>query len=391
MLVNFFLGLKEENIPLSLRELFDLLEALKRNIVFCSLDNFYYISRLCLVKDEKHFDKFDRAFSRYFQDLESFDDILSTMIPEQWLRKEFIKTLTKEEKEKINSLGGLEKLFEEFLQRMQEQKERHQGGSKWIGTGGTSAFGAYGFNPEGMRIGQDGKRNNRAVKVWDKRKFRDLDDNVEIGTRNIKLALRRLRKFARLGAADELDIDDTIFSTAKNAGFLALKMVPERHNAVKVLIFFEVGGSMDPHVKVCEELFSATRSEFKYMEYFYFHNFVYEFVWKKSERRRLESLSTFDILHKYGKDYKVIFVGDASMARYEITHVGGSVEHYNEESGAQWMQRFKDIYKNLIWINPTPQAYWDGTYSIGLVRELLDNKMYPLTVKGIETAVSQLS
>ena len=391
MLINFFMTLKNERIPVSFTELFALLECLKKNIIFGNVDEFYHLSRLCLVKDEKHFDKFDRAFSRYFENVEALDELSSHEIPNEWLRKQLESMLTDEEKAKIEALGGLEKLMEEFKKRMKEQRKRHQGGNKWIGTGGTSPYGAYGYNPEGIRIGQDEGRNGRAVKVWDRRNYRDLDDSVELGTRNLKLALRRLRKFARTGSAEELDMDDTISSTAKNAGFLDIKMIPERHNAVKVLLFFDVGGSMDPHVKTCEELFSAARSEFKHLKYYYFHNFLYESVWTKSHRRHAETTSVFDVMNKYSKDYKVIFVGDATMAPYEITHVGGSIEHYNEESGAVWMKRINDSFDNIVWINPTPKDYWEHSYSIEIVKELMEDRMFPLTVKGLENAMGFLA
>ena len=383
--------LKNERIPVSFTELFALLECLKKNIIFGNVDEFYHLSRLCLVKDEKHFDKFDRAFSKYFENVEALDELSSHEIPNEWLRKQLESMLTDEEKTKIEALGGLEKLMEEFKKRMKEQKKRHQGGNKWIGTGGTSPYGAYGYNPEGIRIGQDEGRNGRAVKVWDRRNYRDLDDSVELGTRNLKLALRRLRKFARTGSAEELDMDDTISSTAKNAGFLDIKMIPERHNAVKVLLFFDVGGSMDPHVKTCEELFSAARSEFKHLKYYYFHNFLYESVWTKSHRRHAETTSVFDVMNKYSKDYKVIFVGDATMAPYEITHVGGSIEHYNEESGAVWMKRINGSFDNIVWINPTPKDYWEHSYSIEIVKELMEDRMFPLTVKGLENAMGFLA
>ena len=391
MLINFFMTLKNERIPVSFTELFALLECLKKNIIFGNVDEFYHLSRLCLVKDEKHFDKFDRAFSKYFENVEALDELSSHEIPNEWLRKQLESMLTDEEKAKIEALGGLEKLMEEFKKRMKEQKKRHQGGNKWIGTGGTSPYGAYGYNPEGIRIGQDEGRNGRAVKVWDRRNYRDLDDSVELGTRNLKLALRRLRKFARTGSAEELDMDDTISSTAKNAGFLDIKMIPERHNAVKVLLFFDVGGSMDPHVKTCEELFSAARSEFKHLKYYYFHNFLYESVWTKSHRRHAETTSVFDVMNKYSKDYKVIFVGDATMAPYEITHVGGSIEHYNEESGAVWMKRINDSFDNIVWINPTPKDDWEHSYSIEIVKELMEDRMFPLTVKGLENAMGFLA
>ena len=316
MLINFFYGLKNAGIPVSIKELLMLLEALSKNLAFADIDEFYYLSRAALVKDEKYYDRFDRAFGAYFKDLQSLDDILEALIPEDWLRADFIKQLSDEDKAKVQSLGSLEKLIEEFKKRLEEQQDRHKGGNKWIGTGGTSPFGHSGYNPEGIRIGGE-SRNKSAVKVWDRRDFKNLDDSVELGTRNIKIALRRLRKFARTGAADELDLPDTIRSTAKNAGYLDLKMVPERHNAVKVLLFFDVGGSMDPYVKLCEELFSATRTEFKHMEYFYFHNFIYESVWQNNIRRHQEVTSTFDILHKYSADYRVIFIGNAAMSPYE--------------------------------------------------------------------------
>jgi len=391
MLINFFMTLKEERLPVSFTELFSLLECLKQNVIFANVEEFYYLSRMCFVKDEKNFDKFDIAFGKYFENVDAINDLAMYEIPDDWLRKQMESILSDEEKAKIEALGGLDKLMEEFRKRMEEQQKRHEGGNKWIGTGGTSPFGAYGYNPEGIRIGQQGGRNGSAVKVWDKRNYRDLDDSVEIGTRNIKMALRRLRKFARTGAEDELDIADTISSTAKNAGFLDIKMVPERHNSVKVLLFFDVGGSMDPHVKLCEELFSAARTEFKHLKYFYFHNFIYESVWSKSVRRHAETTSTFDILHKYSKDYKVIFVGDATMAPYEVTHVGGSIEHYNDESGAVWIKRLTDAFDNVVWINPTPKNFWEHSYSIEVVRELVENRMFPLSVKGLEEAMTLLT
>ena len=390
MLIKFFMTLKEERLPVSFTELFTLLECLKKNIIFGNVDDFYHLSRLCLIKDEKNFDKFDRAFAKYFENVEILDELSSHEIPNEWLRKQLESMLTDEEKAKIEALGGLDKLMEEFKKRMEEQKKRHQGGNKWVGTGGTSPFGAYGYNPEGIRIGQQEGRSGRAVKVWDRRNYRDLDDSVELGTRNLKLALRRLRKFARTGTAEELDLDDTISSTAKNAGLLDIKMIPERHNAVKVLLFFDVGGSMDPHVKTCEELFSAARSEFKHLKYFYFHNFLYESVWTKSHRRHAETTPIFEVMNKYSKDYKVIFVGDATMAPYEITHTGGSIEHYNEEAGAIWMRRMSESFDNMVWINPTPKDYWEHSYSIEIVKELLEDKMFPLAVKGLEGAMGSL-
>ena len=391
MLINFFMTLRQERLPVSFTELFALLECLKQNIPFGDVDEFYHVARLCLVKDEKHFDKFDRAFSKYFEQLDLIDDLSLYQIPEQWLKKQFENSLSDEEKAQIEAMGGLEKLLEAFRKRMEEQEKRHQGGNKWIGTGGTSPFGAYGYNPEGIRIGQDEGRNNRAVKVWDRRNYRDLDDSVEIGTRNIKMALRRLRKFARTGADEELDMDDTISSTARNAGILDIKMVPERRNAVKVLLFFDVGGSMDPHVRRCEELFSAAKMEFKHLKYFYFHNFLYDSVWTKSQRRHGETTSTFELINTYTKDYKVIFVGDATMAPYEITHAGGSIEHYNEEAGAVWLQRITEAFEHFVWLNPTPKEYWQHSYSIEIVKELVEDRMFPLSVKGLEEAMALLT
>jgi len=390
MLVNFFHGLRDAGVPVTTRELLDLLSGIRQHVVFASIDDFYYFSRTCLVKDEKYFDRFDRAFGAHFKDLEGLDDVIEAIIPDDWLRAEFIKQLSEEDRSKIESLGGLEKLIEEFKKRLEEQKKRHQGGNKWIGTGGTSPFGQQGYHPEGIRVGPNGG-NRKAVKVWDKREFRNLDDSVELGTRNIKVAMRRLRKFARTGAADELDLDDTIRSTARNAGLLDIKMVPERHNAVKVLLFFDVGGSMDPHVRVCEELFSAARSEFKHMEYFYFHNFIYESVWRNNVRRQNERVSLLDVMHKYSHDYKVIFVGDAAMSPYEIAQPGGSVEHWNEESGEVWMRRLKQTYEKVAWINPVPRDEWEYTQSTAMTHKLLEGHMYPLTLQGLEQAMAFLS
>ena len=390
MLVNFFHGLRDSGVPVTTRELLDLMSGLKKNIAFGNLDEFYFFSRTCLVKDEKYFDRFDKAFSNHFNELDSLDGVIEALIPDDWLRSEFLKQLSEEDKAKIESLGGLDKLIEEFKKRLEEQKERHQGGSKWIGTGGTSPFGQEGYHPEGIRVGPNGK-NKRAVKVWDRRDFRDLDDNILIGIRNIKLALRRLRKFARTGATDELDLADTISSTAKNAGLLDIKMVPERKNAVKVLLFFDIGGSMDPHVKVCEELFSAARNEFKYMELFYFHNFIYESVWKNNIRRHNERHKILDVLHKYSHDYKVIFVGDASMSPYEILQPGGSVEHWNDESGEIWMNRLLTTYDKVVWLNPVPEQEWDYTQSIGITYQIMNRHMYPLTLNGLEDAMKHLA
>ena len=390
MLVNFFHVLKDTGVPVTPRELLDLLEAMEQRLAVGDMDDFYSLSRAILVKDEKYYDRFDRAFGLHFQDLEALDDVIEAMIPDDWLRSEFMKQLSEEDKAKIESLGGLEELIEQFKERLEEQKKRHSGGNKWIGTEGTSPFGNDGYHPEGVRVGGESK-NKRAVKVWDRRDFKNLDDGVELGTRNIKIAMRRLRKFARTGATEELDLDDTIKSTARNAGLLDIKMVPERHNAVKVLLFLDVGGSMDPHVKVCEELFSAARTEFKHLEYFYFHNFLYESVWKNNIRRFNERTATLDLMHKYAHDYKVVFVGDASMSPYEIMQPGGSVEHWNEESGELWMHRLRETYEKCIWINPVPEDEWEYTQSIAITRQLMDGKMYPLTLRGLEDGMSFLS
>jgi uncharacterized protein with von Willebrand factor type A (vWA) domain len=390
MLVQFFLSLRNAGVPVTIRELLDLLAGLQARLAFVDVDEFYQLGRLCMVKDEKYYDRFDKAFGRYFIDLSSLDDIIEAMIPDDWLRKEFLKQLSEEEKAKIESLGGLDKLIEEFKKRLEEQKGRHAGGNKWIGTGGTSPYGHSGYNPEGIRIGGE-SQNKKAIKVWERRDFKNLDDNVELGTRNIKVALRRLRKFARTGAADELDINDTISSTAKNGGMLDLKMVPERHNAVKVLLFFDVGGSMDPHIKVCEELFSAARSEFKHMEYYYFHNYIYESVWDNNMRRHAERIQMLDILHKYSSDYKVIFVGDASMSPYEIVQPGGSVEHWNEEAGEAWMRRLRETYDKVAWLNPVPPSDWSWTQSIKMVEQQLEGHMYPMTLGGLEQAMTYLA
>lgn len=391
MLIRFFNTLRQERIPVSLGELFTLLECLREQLVFADMDRFYLLARLCLVKDEKYYDRFDRAFSRYFSELEVLDDLLRDVIPDDWLRAQLESSLTPEERAMVEAMGGLDQLLEEFAKRLAEQKERHEGGNRWIGTGGTSPFGAYGYNPQGIRIGQQEGREGRAVKVWDRREYRDLDDSVEIGTRNMKMALRRLRRFARTGAQQELDIDDTISATARQGGLLDIKMVPERHNAVKVLLFFDVGGSMDPYIRTCEELFSAARSEFKHLEYFYFHNFIYEAVWKKSRRRHAETTPLYEVMNKYGSDYKVIFVGDATMAPYEITQAGGSIEHYNDEAGAVWMQRLVNHYEHLVWINPVPEKHWDHGYSIGLVRQLVEDRMFSMTVEGLEQAMRMLT
>jgi uncharacterized protein with von Willebrand factor type A (vWA) domain len=390
MLVNFFQGLKDGGVPVTPRELLDLLAAMNRQLVFGSIDDFYNLSRAVLVKDEKYYDRFDRAFGLHFRDLEGVDDVIEALIPDDWLRSEFAKQLSEEDKAKIESLGGLEKLIDEFKKRLEEQEKRHEGGNKWVGTGGTSPFGNDGYHPEGIRVSGQGK-NKKAVKVWDRRDFKNLDDSVEIGTRNIKIALRRLRKFARTGAADELDLDDTISSTARNAGLLDIKMVPERHNAVKVLLFLDVGGSMDPHVKVCEELFSAARTEFKHLQHFYFHNFLYDNVWENNIRRHNQRTSLLDVMHKYGHDYKVVIVGDASMSPYEIIQPGGSVEHWNEEPGAVWLERLRNTYEKCVWLNPVPEDEWQYTQSIAITNQLMEEKMYPLTLGGLEDAMGFLA
>jgi uncharacterized protein len=390
MFSNLFTELKQAGVPVSLREYLDLLEATDAGIAGYSVEDFYFLARTALVKDERHLDRFDRVFGHVFKGLETPDDE-AVEIPEEWLRKMTELNLTDEEKAAIEAMGGWEKLMETLKQRLEEQKKRHQGGSKWIGTGGTSPFGAYGYNPEGVRIGQDGNRNFSAVKVWDKREFKDLDGATEIGTRNIKVALRRLRRFAREGAATELDIDDTIASTAKNAGWLDLKIVPERHNAVKVLLLLDIGGSMDWHVKACEELFSAARSEFKHLETYYFHNCPYEGLWRENGRRHRERTPTFEMLHTYPSDYKLVFVGDASMSPYEIAMPGGSVEHYNEESGEVWLRRILAVYSRAVWLNPVPQERWRYTGSIGMVREIMEGRMFPLTLEGLDSAMRELS
>ena len=389
MMTHFFYSLREAGVPVSLTEYLSLLQALEARVAAYSADDFYYLARTALVKDEKHFDRFDRVFAQHFKGIEQALQALGAEVPEDWLRKTMERMFTEEEKEKIKALGDWEKLMKTLEERLKEQQKRHQGGDKWIGTGGTSPFGHGGFNPEGIRMGGAGG-NRRAVKVWEKRDFRNLDDSVELGTRNIKIALRKLRRFAREGAADQFDLDGTIDSTARNAGLLDLKFVPERHNALKVLLFLDVGGSMESHVKVCEELFSAARSEFKHLEYFYFHNFVYESVWKDSRRRHGERTPMNEILRTYPPDYRVIFVGDASMSPYEIMQPGGSIEHWNEEAGAVWMQRLTERFPRHAWLNPEPEQYWEYTASIGIARELLGERMFPLTIEGLDRAIRAL-
>ena len=391
MFLNFFFDLKQASLPVSLKEYLMLMEAMnKRVITSFSVNDFYYLSRSSLIKDERHLDKFDKVFGHSFKGLENTSDIGEAEIPEEWLRLMGQKYLSDEEKKMVESLGGWDKLMETLKKRLEEQEKRHQGGSKWIGTGGTSPFGAYGYNPEGIRIGQKESRNKKAVKVWDKREFKNLDGDVELGTRNIKVALRRLRKFAREGADTELDLDNTIKSTA-HKGYIDIKMMPERRNKIKVLIFFDVGGSMDAHVKICEELFSAAKTEFKHMEYFYYHNCLYDYVWKENARRYNEHISTWDVLNTYPSDYKIIFVGDAEMSPYEVTYPGGSVEYWNEESGETWLARMLNIYENAIWLNPVPQEYWSRIASTSIIQQIFSSRMFPLTIDGIDQAMRELN
>jgi len=389
MFVTFFHELRQAGVPVSLREYLSLMEALDADLADKRVEDFYYLSRSALIKDERNLDKFDRVFSSVFKGLDLLSDAGTEDIPDEWLRKLTDRVFTEEEKAQIEAMGGWDKLMEELQKRLREQHGRHEGGSKWIGTAGTSPYGAYGYNPEGIRIGQDGNRNFRAVKVWDKRDFKDLDDSVEIGTRNIKVALRRLRQFARDGAPEELDLDSTIRATA-HEGYLDLQFRPERRNAVKVLLFFDVGGSMDWHVKISEELFSAARSEFKHMEHFYFHNCLYESVWRDNVRRQTERMPTWDLLHTYPSDYKLVFVGDASMSPYEIKIPGGSVEHWNEEPGALWIERVLNVYKSAVWLNPVKEHLWPYTPSIGMISQLMGGRMYPLTLEGLDSAMREL-
>jgi len=390
MFITLFNTLRSTGVPCTLRELLDLIACVDKNLAFANMEEFYFLSRATLVKDEKHYDKFDRAFDIYFKGIESIDDILEMLIPEEWLKAEFEKYLSEEELEQIKSLGGLEKLLDEFKKRIEEQKERHEGGDKWVATKGTSPFGNEGQNPEGIRVGGEGKQK-KAVKIWEARDFKNLDDSVELGTRNIKVALRRLRKLIRDSAEEEFDLDNTISSTARKAGMLDIKYRPEKRNAVKVLVLFDVGGSMDPHVRICEELFSACKTEFKNLEYFYFHNFIYETVWKDNRRRQNERMYTEDILHKYSSDYRIIFVGDATMAPYEITNPGGSIEHWNEDAGASWMKRIREVYEKVIWLNPVPKEHWEYSASVELTRSLVEDNMFPLTIRGLEESMSFLS
>jgi uncharacterized protein len=387
---NFLDELRHAGIPASLKEHLVLLEALDLEVISRNPEQFYFLARATFVKDEGLLDRFDQVFAKVFKGIETSYGTETAEIPEEWLRKVAELYLTEEQMKEIEKLGSWEEIMETLKKRLEEQKERHQGGSKWIGTGGTSPFGAYGYNPEGVRIGQEEGRHGRAIKVWDKREFKNLDSTKELGTRNIKVALRRLRRFAREGAADELDIDATIDGTARQ-GWLDIHMRPERHNAVKLLLFLDIGGSMDPHVKLCEELFSAATAEFKNMEFFYFHNCLYEGVWKENRRRFSERTPTWDVLHKYGHDYKVIFVGDASMSPYEITHPGGSVEHFNEEAGAVWMHRVTNTYPAAAWLTPVPEKHWGYSQSIAIMRELMNGRVFPLTLEGLDGAMRELS
>ncbi len=389
MFTKFFHELKSAGLPVSLREYLTLMEAMEADLAGRKVEDFYYLSRSTLVKDERNLDKFDRVFAHVFKGIESAPDGVTAEIPEEWLKLLTERYFTDEEKREIEALGGWDKLMETLKKRLDEQEKRHQGGSKWIGTGGTSPYGSGGYNPEGVRIGNQGKRQGRAVKVWEKRDYKNLDDQVELGTRNIKVALRRLRRFARQGAPDEFDLDETIDATAR-AGYLDIKMRPERRNTIKVLLFFDAGGSMDPFIRLCEELFSAARSEFKHMEYFYFHNCLYDYVWKDNRRRWTEKIPTWEVMHKYPHDYKVIFVGDASMSPYEITVPGGSVEYFNEEPGALWIKRLTDIYESVVWLNPVRRDSWDYVPSTQLIRELIGDRMFPLSVSGIEKAMAEL-
>lgn len=390
MFLDFFLLLKNDGLPVTIKEYLTLLEALDKDVVAYNVDDFYYLSRSVLIKHEQYLDRFDRLFGRYFKGIETIDDEQFLKIPEEWLRRSMQKILTDEEREMIKAMGGLDKLMERLRELMKEQKKRHEGGNKWIGTGGTSPFGAYGYNPEGIRIGQDESRNRRAVKVWDKREFKNLDDSVELDTRNMKIALKRLRVLTREGVDEEIDLDETIRKTSKNAGMLELEMVPAKKNNVKVLLFLDVGGSMDDHIEICARLFSAAKYEFKHLEYFYFHNCLYEKVWKDNTRRWDEVIPTFEVLHKYNSDYKVIIVGDASMSPYELLYKNGSVEHNNDEPGFVWLDRLKNQYPDIVWLNPTPVEDWVYMETIQMLKKFMDSRMFPLTLAGLLQAVKAL-
>jgi hypothetical protein len=390
MLIRFFLMLRAAGVPVSITEFLALLEAMQARLIGQSVDEFYWLARAVLVKDERHFDRYDQVFAAHFRGVEQAFEALIAEIPADWTRKSLELSLSDEDKARIAAMGGWDALMETLRRRLAEQQARHEGGSKWIGTGGKSPFGADGYNPEGVRIGQQGSRNRRAVKVWERREFANLDDSIGLGTRNVKLALRRLRRFARQGAAEQLDLDGTIDSTARRAGLLDIRMIPERHNAVKVVLFLDVGGSMDDHVRICEELFSAVRSEFKHLEYFYFHNFVYESVWKDNRRRHTERTRTAELMRTYGRDYKLVVVGDATMSPYEIVQPGGSIEHWNEEAGSTWMRRLLSNYPHHVWLNPEPRDRWDWTPSVKITRELFEDRMFPLTLDGLDRAMKSL-
>jgi uncharacterized protein with von Willebrand factor type A (vWA) domain len=390
MLIDFFLHLRKAKLPVSIKEYLMLIEGIKQHVINNTIDEFYYLSRAALVKDERNFDKFDKAFGSYFKDVQELPGV-DLDLPLDWLKRQLQREFTAEEKAAIEAMGGLDKLLERLRELLEEQKERHEGGKKWIGTNGTSPFGNGGFNPEGIRVGGPSAGNRTAVKVWEQRTYRDYDDQVELGTRNIKVAMRRLRKFAREGAEEELDLDDTIYSTARNAGYLDIKMVPERHNTIKVLMLLDVGGTMDDHIKQTEELFSAAKTEFKHLEFFYFHNCVYDYVWKNNRRRHSERHSTWDIIRKYNNDYRLIFVGDATMSPYEVLQPGGSVEYNNEEAGAIWLRRLVERYPKFAWLNPEPEGVWEYRQSISVIKQLMTNRMYPVTLAGLEKAMRELS
>ena len=390
MLLRLFADLRAGGVPVTLPEFLSLLEALEARLASMSPEDFYYLARMAMVKDERHFDRFDRVFAEHFHGAEKLFEKITAELPDEWLRQVGERLFTEEEKRRVDGLGGWDKLLETLRQRLAEQKDRHEGGSKWIGTAGKSPFGAQGFNPEGVRIGRGTGRQGRAAKVWDARDYRNLDDGVELDTRNLKMALRRLRRFAREGAPEELDLGGTIDATARNAGLLDLRLVAERRNAIKLLLLLDVGGSMDPHVKVCEELFSAARAEFKHLEHFYFHNFTYERVWRDNRLRHAATMSTWLLLRRFNPDYRVVFVGDATMSPYEIEQPGGSVEHWNEEPGRVWMQRIASHFPRLVWLNPEPERHWQWTPSIGITRELIGGRMYPLTLSGLDLAMREL-
>ena len=390
MLIDFFLHMRQAKLPVSIKEYLMLLEAIKEHVIGQSVDDFYWLSRATLVKDERNFDKFDKAFASYFKGVQAIPGI-DIDVPLEWLKRQLQREFTAEEKAAIEAMGGLDKLMERLKELLEEQKGRHEGGNKWIGTNGTSPFGNGGFNPEGIRVGGPSAGNRTAVKVWEQRAYRDYDDQVELGTRNIKVALRRLRRFARQGAPDELDLDGTIENTARNAGWLDIKMRPERHNTIKVLMLLDVGGTMDDHIKRTEELFSATKTEFKHLEFYYFHNCVYDFVWKNNRRRHAERFSTWDILRKYNADYRLIFVGDATMSPYEILQPGGSVEYNNEEAGAIWLRRLVERFPKYAWLNPEPEGVWQYRQSISVIQQLMGGRMFPVTLQGLERAMRELS